>query len=460
MIATGVLNSNRIMPDYVMTRANIRNFTRTAAEYPDVIGTLNTVWDDGGSALFNRDWMGVAYAAENSWNINTDCERTFDSRFDRVVYGSEMTGISEVITRLSDLTRLASTQEMNEKVFWQQVVPSLGESLQLNTSDWQTVAAICDSAQALLQAVKAWRNDKEVGVWQLTIQQYKHMILERKLMLTAADAYRSACLLQSVSRNEARSRVTEAIDAVLSVKNSLHDLQNEYQKCWFLENRNHGLNFILEKYNDRLKNFDDVVIRLRKALILFDEGHYLLPPNQVRLAIEPASGQYFQSWLLVGPFQNPGGDAYDVDHLLAIGGESRAVGKVAGEFKGKDNKTYRWKKLTSQKYSKVDLASLFEQNRHVLIYAYARIKSPVPQTVRATFGSNDGIEIFCNGRRIFRKHQKRNLMPDEDSCMLPLKAGDNHILLKVDQGSGGWGFSFRLPDNTIRSHDYKYRIVD
>ena len=33
---------------------------------------LNTVWDDGGSALFSRDWYGVAFSADQSWQSAPD----------------------------------------------------------------------------------------------------------------------------------------------------------------------------------------------------------------------------------------------------------------------------------------------------------------------------------------------------------------------------------------------------
>jgi hypothetical protein len=115
--------------------------------------------------------------------------------------------------------------------------------------------------------------------------------------------------------------------------------------------------------------------------------------------------------------------------------------------------------VTSARFSEIDLAAMYPQNRHVVLYAYARIESPDDRDVRATFGSNDGIKVICNGEVVFEKHLKRNLMPDEDSCMLPLRAGRNDLLLKIDQGAGGWGFSFRLPENTVRNHDYKYQIL-
>jgi len=125
-----------------------------------------------------------------------------------------------------------------------------------------------------------------------------------------------------------------------------------------------------------------------------------------------------------------------------------------------DNKNYRWKKYSSPKFSEIDLAAVFNPNINVIAYAYATIESQTTQMVEASCGSNDGIKIICNGELIFQRRANRNLIIDEDKIRLPLKKGQNHLLLKIDQANDGWGFSFRLPQKTIRNHDFKYKIID
>ncbi|MBM4169004.1 MAG: hypothetical protein FJ215_07585 [Ignavibacteria bacterium] len=120
----------------------------------------------------------------------------------------------------------------------------------------------------------------------------------------------------------------------------------------------------------------------------------------------------------------------------------------------------RWRKITSAKHGEIDLAAMFDPNTDVVAYAYCRIDSPRDLNVRATFGSNDGIDVILNGSRVFSRRAKRNLTLDEDEALLGLKKGENHLLLRIDQGKAGWGFSFRLPDVVTRSPDHKYRIVD
>ncbi len=180
--------------------------------------------------------------------------------------------------------------------------------------------------------------------------------------------------------------------------------------------------------------------------------------DQVRLAITEINGNYFSSWLLCGPFPNPLYSGESVDYLASLGGELQAHPTVWSEVEWPAEKRIRWWKYTSPVPSVVDLAKIFDENTRVLAYAFCQIESSHEQMVKATFGSNDGIEIIFNGQRLFSYHAKRNLMPDEDQVMLPLKPGVNHLLLKMFQGKGDWGFSFRLPGLKIRNHEHKYRI--
>jgi hypothetical protein len=447
------------MPDYFMTFANIKGFVETAARRK-VLGVLTTVWDDGGSALFSRDWLGVAYAAEKSWNAGGEKDASFDSRFDHAVYRDESSSISKTIKTLTALTELGVTQEMNEEVFWSKVVPAFGERIKLDLSDWQAVVDICDSAAAFLSSAEPGRYRDELDVWNFTIEQYRYLAEERHTMLAAAGLYASACRKQRRSRSDAFSDLVHAVNLISRTRKSAVKMRNWYQERWLFENKFYSLAPMLDRYAEKERAFSDVEKRLLAAIENLDKGAYLPPPDEVRLAVAETKGQYFQSWLMVGPFPNPPDGGYDVDHLVALGGEQQARGKVAGQFKGLDGRTYRWQKVYSKKYAEIDLAELFKPNTRVLVYAYARIASPGPQSVKASFGSNDGIKVICNGELVFDKHLKRNLMIDEEECRLPLVKGTNHLLIKIDQGKGGWGFSFRLPENVVRNHKYKYTILE
>ena len=128
----GVLNSNRMMPDYQMTFTNIKNFVRDGFAH-GALGILNTVWDDGGKALFSQDWYGVAYSADQSWHVNDESISQFDDRFNLAIYTDRSQSIAGAIQQMTHLTELAPTQEMNESVFWKKLIPQHGFSFMCNS---------------------------------------------------------------------------------------------------------------------------------------------------------------------------------------------------------------------------------------------------------------------------------------------------------------------------------------
>ncbi|NIA31153.1 MAG: family 20 glycosylhydrolase [Actinobacteria bacterium] len=456
MICPGVLNSNRLMPDFRKTRGNIRKFIRDGKS-EGVMGVLTAVWDDGGSALFSRDWYGVAFAAEQSWNTDSLAAVTFDLRFDRAVYGDASQSIARVINRLEPLTDLAPTQEMNEKIFWSTLIPKRGESISLNLRPWQQVAGICEQAGKIIEQAGPNTNVTDIDYLKLSIDQYDDMAKSRMAVLAAADFYRQACLLQKTDRRTSRGLLVEALQKLQDTRLRLDHIKATFRHLWLLENRIYWLDHNLDMFSQKETALGQAIQYLSAALRDFELGHYLPPPNQVRLDVRKIEGDYFQSWLICGAFKNTG---KNIDYLTSMGGEANARPTVWDAVEWPQGSRKRWRKVTSKTFAKVNLADLFTENTHVVAYAYCRIESDRERDVTATFGSNDGIEIFLNGEKSFQHHVKRNLVPDEERLVLHLKKGNNYLLLKIDQGKGGWGFSFRLRGVQVRNHDYKYRIIN
>jgi len=91
--------------------------------------------------------------------------------------------------------------------------------------------------------------------------------------------------------------------------------------------------------------------------------------------------------------------------------------------------------------------------------AFVNLKNKEIQVKIVYYGPGRGGKT-SNLEYIYKKFAKRSLILDEDQHMLDLKKGRNDLLLKLDQNKGAWEFSFRLPTNKIRSHKYKYYIVN
>jgi len=456
-ICPGVVNSHRLMPDYRMTRSNIVNFIRDG-KLKKVPGVLNTVWDDGGAALFSRDWYGVALAAEQSWQAQPENKTTFDRRFSRVIYQDQSENFARAIQSLMPLTDLAPTQEMTEKCFWQTMVPARGEKLIVNLQDWDTVQIRCDSAEHYLAQSSPCQYELDLDYYRLTIDQYQFMAQSKFELLTAADAYREACRRQR-EQVFAREELLKSYEKVESLNGELARLKSTFKKLWLAENRWSGLDWVLARYDQKQAELTQTLMLLTEALKDFDQGLPLPPPNYVRLDLRRLAGMYFASWLICGAFPIESKSMVAQDYLVAMGGELNCRPTVWSEVDAPDSHPKRWRKYSSPTPTTLNLASIFEDKTLVVAYAYCRIESDRAQSVKATFGSNDGIKIMLNGQTLYQHFIKRNLIPDEEAISLPLQKGQNPLLLKIFQQKGDWGFSFRLPDVTVRNHDYKYRII-
>ncbi|MDX2250317.1 MAG: beta-N-acetylhexosaminidase [Bacteroidia bacterium] len=459
IVCPGVLNSHRIMPDFNQTLVNIRNFANEGRE-KGAMGVLNTIWDDGGSHFFNRDWYGVSFGADQSWNPNQEEIMEYDRRFSLSAYGDAEARQPQFLHSMNGLAAFAPTQEMNDDMLWQTLLPARGNSLPLNMSGWREIEEQLNEAGVLLRPMYKKAFGSEWRYWQFTWDQYWAASESRKKIVQAANYYHKACLLQHSNRDSTVYFLKMALKPIDDLSREWARLRDEFQYLWFEENRHYWLDHALAPYNQRLEELNETVTLLETAGRLFMEGHFLPPPNEVRLAVEETAGQFFTYWLTAGPFPISTPHIPQADFLTDMGGE-KLTKPIPGQlFKTPDGRTLIWEKHASPLSDRIDFAALYDLHEEAVAYAYCQIESSSDQSVRATFGSNDGIEVFCNGALVFRNLTKRSLIPDENECMLSLKEGTNHILLKVEQWKGEWGFSFRLPDKIVRNHKQKYQILN
>ncbi len=61
-------------------------------------------------------------------------------------------------------------------------------------------------------------------------------------------------------------------------------------------------------------------------------------------------------------------------------------------------------------------------------------------------GSDDGVKVWLNNKVVHQNNASRGAAPDQDTIAVDLKSGWNSLLLKVVNGSGGWGAFARFTD--------------
>ena len=90
-----------------------------------------------------------------------------------------------------------------------------------------------------------------------------------------------------------------------------------------------------------------------------------------------------------------------------------------------------------------------------LVYAKTTIDSDRDQVKKLYIGYSDDVSVFLNGRILYRGRSAQYFRdpgflgivnPENDAVYLPLKKGQNELLLAVSEIGGGWGFICRLTD--------------
>ncbi|MCP4642539.1 MAG: SUMF1/EgtB/PvdO family nonheme iron enzyme [bacterium] len=85
-------------------------------------------------------------------------------------------------------------------------------------------------------------------------------------------------------------------------------------------------------------------------------------------------------------------------------------------------------------------------------YLYRTLTVESPVKIEGQFGSDDGIVVWLNGKKVLEQDVPRGAAPNQARAMLELKPGANHLLMKIHNQTGGHGFAFSLggaPNNTV-----------
>lgn len=168
------------------------------------------------------------------------------------------------------------------------------------------------------------------------------------------------------------------------------------------------------------------------------------------------AGKFMNSWLIAGPFKigsdssQPDGSAqekaFKSDIISVVNVTAGSVPPPVSE----NQKEVKWQ-LVDARNDIVDLDSVFNRKDFAYAYALAEIKATAPSTVMFAVGSDDGIKIWLNGKLVHDNWIPRGVVKDNDLVPLKLTKGSNQVLIKVQDMSGGWGFTARLLDKTAMS---------
>ncbi len=456
-VCTGVLNSYRLFPDYAQALPNIRNFI-LEGQKKGALGVLNTVWDDGGLHSFNRDWYGVAYGAEHSWNPNNQPVGDFDSRLSAGIYKNAGTSLFKAIHELTEMGTIQALGGMSEQVFWKMLIPRRGEYVSYSLADWDRIYRQCLKTDSILSENTFPGFEQEYAAIQIVSDEYKYLSLAKLKLAEAASWYAKACCVQNSDRKEASQLLDQVRTNITCCREQFSRLKADFEAIWKNENRDYWFNYAMDPFDAVQRNYADLLASFDQSVAYFSQNLPLSAPADIRLDIRESVGSYFTYWLISPAFSLTSNKGFDYDFLAGMGGEEQAAPFPGFSFIDENGQNIKWIKYSSPLSDRVLLNNALDAGSEAVAYAYCTLESPDDRESIVYLSVNRSIALFCDGKLIFKKRANLLLTIDEFPVPLKLHAGKNRILLKIEKGTTAWDFSFSIKDATIASSKNKYRI--
>lgn len=168
------------------------------------------------------------------------------------------------------------------------------------------------------------------------------------------------------------------------------------------------------------------------------------------------TASYVRTWLVCGEFANAvakGATAGSsvpavglaTDYLSEHGGEAGIRPTAGMTHKRPDGTTATWTTYTSEG-DVLNFLQAFKgrPTTDVVGYAFTTIARDRTGPTLLAIGSDDGVRVWVNGKLVHDHAIRRGVRPDEDIAEATLQAGENAVLVKVEQGTGDWGLCLRV----------------
>lgn len=120
----------------------------------------------------------------------------------------------------------------------------------------------------------------------------------------------------------------------------------------------------------------------------------------------------------------------------------------------------KWQEIQSDAYGLVDVARTYPRSGQPdVIYLKTIIHSDREQVHAYRFGYSDGATIYLNGTKVYvgdNSYQGRDpsflgIIGLNDTLHLPLKAGNNEVVVALSEVMGGWGFQMQDAEAEYRA---------
>jgi hypothetical protein len=183
--------------------------------------------------------------------------------------------------------------------------------------------------------------------------------------------------------------------------------------------------------------------------------------GSVQAAQEPTPS--WGPWYVLGPFHHPLGSAdvkpaHKPEKQLKQMKAGRDWDGLEDDYVGKAKHRVAWKRLgdpAKDQPQKIDLglinllqavpplAEVPNWSNQAVAYLYRQVVVETPTSIEVQFGSDDGLRFWLNGELLVSSSAARGVNPKSERLKLHLNPGPNHILVKINNGGGAWGFQMQ-----------------
>ena len=179
----------------------------------------------------------------------------------------------------------------------------------------------------------------------------------------------------------------------------------------------------------------------------------------------PDADGFLRTFLVCGPFPNVGDrergfEGFRTDWLKEHGGETaiRPTPGMSHDVTFPEHASWKagkatvsWRGMTSDRalfgFEGLILPAIglgVMPPQYVVGYAACTLLSEREREVTAAVGSDDGHKVWLNGVLVGQRPEHGGAVKDGHKYRTRLRSGENHLLVKVDQSFGGYGFYLRF----------------
>ncbi|NUO80063.1 CehA/McbA family metallohydrolase [candidate division KSB1 bacterium] len=146
------------------------------------------------------------------------------------------------------------------------------------------------------------------------------------------------------------------------------------------------------------------------------------------------------NWQVLGPFPYKGEHGLEMKHSVEKQIYPNAM------YLNSAGKRIRWQKAPAPIGGLMDLIKIFGAYEKANAYASTEFTAAASGEMLFLLGSDDGVAMWLNGKEVHRNDAHRALTPGADIVIAPVQQGVNTLLLKIENGGGGWGFILEAVD--------------